>query len=176
VNRPEFNTPNADDFLNALMQLPREQQLRLLRRVSQSAPPGLADQITAASTDAEAAVWEILGAGSKWATLPGWAWLGALDTLVGWIQGTARTCLHTPHPERPEPVFAAAWRPGVVACRRCTHLLRVGSAIRDATCDGCGHVCLGVAAGDGITPSAFPFGPLTFWAGACKDCTGTPYA
>jgi hypothetical protein len=47
VNLPEFNTPNADDFLTELMRLPREQQLRLLRRVSQSAPPGLADQMGA---------------------------------------------------------------------------------------------------------------------------------
>src|SRR5690606_34913467 len=53
---------------------------------------------------------------------PGWVRLSVLDSLVRWFAGTADTCIHNPHPSRPQPVMSAAWKPGLVVCGRCTRL------------------------------------------------------
>ena len=92
-----------------------------------------------------------------------------LDTLVRWADGTARVCLHNPSISRPEPVFAAAYKPGLVVGRECVALLRVWG-VQDRTCDGCGHECRGIEADDPIYPTAVVVGALNFSAGVCRSC------
>ena len=68
-----------------------------------------------------------------------------------------------PNPDRPEPVFAAAWKPGLIVCALCTPLLKlVGEA--DKTCDGCGHACAGVDVGDGICTVTVMLSALSYAA------------
>lgn len=106
--------------------------------------------------------------------VPGWIRLDMLSAYVGWVAGRARTCMHSPNAARPDPVYAAAWRPGLVVCTRCTHLLELprGSA-EDRRCDGCGRVTTGPEHGDGIRPSRVQYGPLILAFGVCGDCTPT---
>lgn len=66
---------------------------------------------------------------------PDWLKLGALDSFVRWQRGEAALCEHRPTTAAPEPVTAAAWRPGAIVCAECVGLLRV---CVDHRCDGCG--------------------------------------
>lgn len=105
------------------------------------------------------------------ADLPDWLRLGMLQTVAEWITGSARTCLHNPDAWHPQPVAAAAWKPGLIVCAPCGFLLSVGhGTVRDRTCDGCGHVCAGVDKGDPIYPSAVTYGPVTYMVGTCTPC------
>ena len=98
---------------------------------------------------------------------PGWVRLNVLDTIVGWSAGHGQVCVHQPHPSRPQPVVAAAWKPGLVACGHCTHLLRIKSgSIADRTCDGCGSV----DPHDGLYPTTVTVGPLIYSLGVCQTC------
>ncbi len=126
------------------------------------APPAVRahwDQNAAASRDALAlldAEAVLLGGTGRISAphgdVPGWVRLGASAA-------------------RPEPVYAAAWRPGLVACIACLHLLELprGSAA-SRTCDSCGRVTTGVEHGDGIHPCRVQYGPLTLAFGTCGDC------
>lgn len=99
-------------------------------------------------------------------TVPRWARLGAINALGTWCHGEGYTCAHNPSFELPQPVFAAAWKPGLVACIRCTGLMSVpqGSDL-DRTCDGpCGQV---VAR---IRPSAVQLAAFTWSFGSCPNC------
>lgn len=66
-----------------------------------------------------------------------WIRLGATMAFSSYATGQGRTCLHSPRPSRPAPVFAAAWHPDLAVCGRCRHLL---AAPRGTTyrCDRCG--------------------------------------
>lgn len=102
---------------------------------------------------------------------PDWTRLGALAALVTWCAGRGSTCTHSPAPERPQPIVAAAWRPDLMVCAACTHLLRLPrTGDSDRLCDACGRVCGGVEAGDPIYPAALVVGPLQYLLGACTDC------
>lgn len=101
---------------------------------------------------------------------PGWVRLGVLTAFTTLATGQASTCMHSPVASRPQPVFAAAWRPGLIACGRCTHLFAITNAAKDATCDGCGRVTTGPANNDGIWPCEVVFGLLTWKFGVCDDC------
>lgn len=92
-----------------------------------------------------------------------WLRLGAVEALVNHLAGTASTCLHAPDPRKPLPIFAAAWRPGLIVCAGCRHLLALhGEA--DLQCDLCGRV-------DGSVSSLLlSLGALVFLAGACRGC------
>ena len=101
--------------------------------------------------------------------VPAWLRLGLLDTLIGWVDGRGRTCMHAPDHRRPEPVFGAAWRPGLVVCSQCLHLLDVvGEA--DRTCDVCGYICGGDDVGDPIYVGTVWVGSLAFEFGTCGNC------
>ena len=98
-----------------------------------------------------------------------WLRLGLLDSYCRWADGTARTCLHAPDPRRPQPVWSAAWKPGLIVCTACLALLRLrGEA--DRRCDCCGRVCAGIEHNDGIYTMTVWLGALAYQAGACKDC------
>lgn len=162
-----MSAAHLDDLLGALTQ----QELEELRR---SAPTSLVDQLTAASRDATAvAAYGIdlqSTEGHGYDGIPGWLRLGALDALLTWAQGLGSTCIHDPSPKRPEPVHAAAWRPGLVSCTRCVAYLFRLTGDADARCDCCGRVTDGVEAGDPIYPSRLVFGALVYHFGTCPDC------
>jgi hypothetical protein len=149
----------------------------VLAKINARVPTAVADQRQAAAQDAHRFLEleaPLLGAPVEEldvAALPGWLRLDLLSTWTGWTTGTGKTCMHDPRPDRPEPVFAAAWRPGLVVCRRCVYMtvLRPGSKA-DRTCDGCGHVVAGLDRGEGICPGRLTFGAVIFGYGLCEGC------
>ena len=129
------------------------------------------DQLNAAMKQNIAGEEDRLGHKARWVPhlgLPEWVRLGMLDVTLKWFEGQALTCIHMPRPERPQPVFAAAWKPGVVTCRQCRHLLAV-TGVADTICDGCGHECKGMP-DDGIKPVTAFCGQLAYQMGVCMDC------
>lgn len=104
------------------------------------------------------------------AQLPGWLRLALLDALARLMDGTADTCRHSPTPRSPQPVMAAAWRPGLVVCLACVHLLpQCRGSAADRTCDSCGRVCAGTP-DDPIYPGLLAFSVVLFEYGTCRDC------
>ncbi len=82
--------------------------------------------------------------------------------------------MHSPTPQHPQPVFAVAWRPGLIACALCPHLLHVGMGTRAGrTCDLCGRVVDGLP-DDPIYPMTLAFGLLLYRAGFCTACRPLP--
>jgi hypothetical protein len=151
-------------------------QATLTRLAHTAAPPGAADQMAAAaahSLQLTAAAFASDGAHHREVDVedvPEWLWLPLVAEVLGLVAGTGRTCVHA-CPHRPAPYFAAAWRPGLVVCHTCLHLLhlRPGSAA-DRRCDRCGHVCAGPQLGDGIHPGTIHYGPLAYTYGLCGPC------
>lgn len=134
-------------------------------------PSAYVDQTKAAQRDVIAEREQVLGHKARWAPhagLPEWVRLGMYDALLGWSEGTAATCIHQPNFGRPEPVYAAAWKPGVVVCAKCRHLLAV-TGVADTVCDGCGHECQGMP-DDGIMPVSAFVGALSYSLGVCMSC------
>jgi hypothetical protein len=159
-----------DEFFTWLESLPRDEALRMIREMPPSAG-NLDEQLSAATVDAYRVAELLVGDNSDPAgDAPGWARLGGFDAIATWLQGDSRTCMHDPNLFRPTPVFAAAWRPELIVCGACMHLLRPPNPTADATCDGCGYICSGVDADDPIFPSTFVVGPLNFVMGLCGRC------
>jgi hypothetical protein len=164
-------------LMEHLMTHPRYPEL--VERLRAITPPAAVDQADAAAADALAtltAVVDRVGAdgvhGIHPGDLPGWLRLSVLDAFTNWLSGRADTCRHNPTPQFPRPVFAAAWRPGLIICSACTHLVSLPRGTdADATCDGCGYRCGGVDAADPIYPSMVQLGPLVFMYGTCTGCT-----
>ena len=140
-------------------------------------PVHLLDQLDAAAAHADRGLRTVADATGSTRSftaigdLPAWVCLGLLHALTAWLLGRGRTCLHSADPRRPRPVTAAAWRPGLVTCTDCAHLLalRPGSAA-DRRCDGCGHVVAGADHGEGIYPANLAAGPFLYSLGVCADC------
>lgn len=150
-----------DDYLMGLTDDEREEL----------GPSPYRDQVDAAAMEGRRNAEAVLGHEAVWVPHEGiveWVRLGMLDILLKWFDGTALTCIHRPSPNSPEPVWAAAWKPGVIVCDRCTDMLAV-TGVADSTCDGCGHVCQGLPH-DGITPFATFIGCLGYQVGACDSC------
>lgn len=132
---------------------------------------GLLDQVKKAQAESIASQERELGKKARWVPhlgLPEWVRLGMYDVLLRWAEGRVLTCIHQPSMDRPQPVYAAAWKPGIVVCERCQPMLRVtGSA--DRICDGCGHECLGMP-DDGILAINVFTGALAYRIGVCISC------
>ncbi len=147
-----------------------------VRALRTRVPANLLDQADAAAGDARNLLQRVAEATGKPlhhlhpASVDGWLRLSAVDALRGFLDGSARVCLHNPTPRHHEPIFACAWKPGLVVCALCITLLRAPNRVADATCDRCGRVCAGVATNDGIYPLTLQLGMLTFNAGACPEC------
>jgi hypothetical protein len=148
---------------------------------AEHASPGLLDQLQAAADDTHAVMAAesrtLGGTGlihAPHAAVPQWIWLNLLLAYATWAAGTGSTCMHSPHVSRPQPVFAAAWKPGLVVCAACVHVLALprGSA-GDRRCDGCGRVTTGPENGDGIHPGRAQYGPLLLAYGTCRNCLPT---
>jgi hypothetical protein len=132
---------------------------------------GLVDQVRKAQSDGIAEREKVLGHKARWVPhggLPEWVRLGMYDTMLKWHEGRVLTCIHMPRPEQPEPVYAAAWKPGAVVCAPCKHMLAV-TGIADTICDGCGHQCKGMP-DDGIMPVTAFCGALAYQMGVCGAC------
>jgi hypothetical protein len=101
-----------------------------------------------------------------------WIRLPLLDTVAKWTQDRANTCIHHPTPLRPEPVWACAWKPGLIVCTKCQWMLSVGVAgtPADRRCDRCGRVVAGTDNDDPIWSSTVWFNQLGYTFGACRDC------
>ncbi|AYF31475.1 hypothetical protein CSH63_29320 [Micromonospora tulbaghiae] len=162
--------------IEALMLHPRYAELAAKLRAL--APVDLIDQADTATDRAGtlmAAGAAILGADgvhpANPAAIPGWLRLGVLDTLTTWATGNGRTCAHNPTPDRPQPVLAAAWKPGLVTCLPCVRLFTLprGSNL-ERVCDACGHQCTELDGGDGIYPAMVQLGPLVYQYGVCARC------
>lgn len=163
--------------LEQLMLHPRYGEL--IAHLRAATPVNVVDQLDAATDDAHqfmtavahAALGESDPRATDAAAVPGWIRLPLLDTLTTWMDGQARTCRHQPHPDRPQPVVAAAWRPGLVVCAGCAYLTALPrNSKRDRTCDRCGRVCAGLEHGDGIYPGLIQLGPLVYQYGTCAGC------
>jgi hypothetical protein len=163
MSRPDLSGPAAlvlDELLTHPDAVHIAAQLRELR------PVGLRDQFAAAARHVQAGVDTVIASGVGGMNgrhmpardTPGWLRLGVLTALSTWFADTASTCVHSPHPSRPQPVAAAAWKPGQIVCGRCTHLLRLANTDADRTCDGCGHLTAGPAHDDGIWPGVVVLG------------------
>lgn len=101
---------------------------------------------------------------------PDWVRLPLLATLADWIAGKARLCTHSPDPRRPRPVVAAAWKPGLIACKACVHLISLAPrSPKNWTCDGCGTVV--DPDNDGrVWAAVASYGMLAYHFGACVGC------
>lgn len=144
--------------------------------VNATMPTNVSDQHGAANRDTDtirALLADHIGGMSERAVgqVPAWLRLGALDAWIGYCSGSSATCMHNPNIDSPAPVFTAAWKPGLVVCGPCIHLMMPRpNSLADRTCDGCGHECLGVEVGDPIHPSVSQIGSLIFQFGVCASC------
>jgi hypothetical protein len=176
------NVTSPERFALKLDQLMTDPKLRglrdaLLEQRSADPPSAFGDQLASAVDEANrvADAWAAAGIYDRkrgeWLGTPEWVRLGALTALTTWWAGDGRTCMHSPCKSRPEPVFAAAWKPGLVTCMRCVHLFKVAeNSVPDRTCDGCGRVVAGVSRGEPIYPSALKIAALMWQFGVCEDC------
>lgn len=163
-------TPSTTLALETVMLSPHFAEI--VKKVREVSPTWYLDQLDAAVTDvsaAQASTGERVGL--DMADTPTWLRLGVLDAWASYCLGDATTCVHNPSADRPEPVFAAAWKPGIVACRACTHLLVLPRNSRaDRICDACGYECAGLDAGDPIYPSSAQIASMLYHFGTCAGC------
>lgn len=134
-------------------------------------PSWLEDQFAAAGDQARGGAEALvvtgrMHRGPKMPTVdhPEWVRLGLFHTFSAWVLGRGSTCMHSPVVTRPEPLFAAAWRPLLMVCGQCGHLFNIGNPEKDRTCDGCGVV------GDTIYPAMAQAGFITYMFGVCDQC------
>lgn len=144
----------------------------------QAAASPLADQISAAARHVRQSICD--GARDHGfaylerpaCDVPEWVRLGLLDAFAAWVGGHADTCQHQPTYRRPQPVVAAAWRPGVIACGQCTHLfLLPRHRDNDRRCDGCGRITTGPENSDGIRPNVAALAGFAYMFGTCAECS-----
>lgn len=160
--------------LDALLQRP--DAVEILDYLNQLAPVHYRDQADAAALDAHYVQDAFRAAMSDephvrdGRNMPDWIRLGAIDSIRRHIDGTADTCLHNPSADRPQPVVAAAWKPGLITCVRCIHLFKLTGTAADLVCDGCGRQCEGPQVDDGIYQAVVRLGLLVFHYGTCTDC------
>ena len=152
--------------LEAIMSGLSRADVEALRRLI---PSHLLDQSDAATADIEKVAQLIAAlAGSTsselpFRAIPEWLRLSIADTLLRYHSGTNDTCMHNPRPANPQPIVAAAWKPGLVTDVACVRLFRV-SAEKDHTCDRCGGVF------DVLHACSLSYGPLIYNFGLCADC------
>jgi hypothetical protein len=154
----------------------------LVKELRGCAPPHVLDQADAATAHTDGvlrSLADVLGVDpvetGNVLDIPAWQRLGALSAFTSWVSGEATTCVHSPDPGRPQPVLAAAWKPGLITCGACVQQFatRRGSDF-DRTCDSCGRVCAGPEDDDGIYPGAVQVACLIWQYGACSDCHTPP--
>lgn len=102
--------------------------------------------------------------------VPDWIRLSALHTWARYNAGDLDTCRHNPNPVSPQPVFAAPWKPDLIVCAQCLHLLPPPrGSVADQTCDRCGLLCAGKP-DDPIYPCGVQVGPMVWQFALCGGC------
>jgi hypothetical protein len=141
-----MSAPELADWLESLTD---EQRAALVADIAAASPPGLVDQLAAATTQARAAITRLGGQDGTTDDLPDPIVVSVLDLIIRWATGKAQLCVHHPDLRRPQPVLAAGWgnSRGTWWSNRpnrqtdCPHLLRQPRG-SDANyrCDLCGTV------------------------------------
>lgn len=142
-------------------------------RSAEERHPGLGDQLNAATHEADKVarhLGDIQTEHRGRSSIPAWLRIPALTELVSWGAGDSRTCRHAPSPLRPQPVMAAAHRPGLVSCLECAPALLRAHGEEDRRCDGCQRIVTGEA-DDPIFPGRLRIAALIFTFGTCSFCT-----
>lgn len=121
-----------------------------------------------AATEATVAAMGDAYGGASPTEVPMWIRLGLLSAATAWAAGKTRTCMHSPSPDGPVPGWAAAWKPGLVVCPACLHMLATGGGVEEYRCDGCGRISL--PEDGGVRVASLSTGALTYRFGACPDC------
>ncbi|MGD9530020.1 MAG: hypothetical protein AB7V44_24950, partial [Pseudonocardia sp.] len=113
--------------LDDLLRDPPSPERRAARR--RRTPSHLRDQADAAAARVRSVAERATArsGGTSTADMPEWLRLGVAATLASWLTGTGSTCRHDPHPSRPQPVIAAAWRPGLLTSARGTRQLHTAT-------------------------------------------------
>ena len=156
--------PAAVALADQLARLSHDDALAV-RQAADVLAPGMLDQVDAARDEAALLVASLAaGRAPVMVEAPEWLVLLVAEAFLAYVTGLAETCPCVPSPERPAPVHAAAWRPGVIACAsHGAYLFALrGEAAR--TCDRCGTVAAEVFT------DAIVAGPVTFQVGLCPDC------
>lgn len=97
------------------------------------------------------------------ADLPVWLAAKLTAQREGWRLGIARTCTHNPKPGQ-TAVHMCAWRPELVACPLCAHLLNITEKDpRGARCDCCDMVADTIG-------GKMTIGGITYWFSVCEPC------
>ncbi|SNR47885.1 hypothetical protein SAMN06265360_1076 [Haloechinothrix alba] len=137
-----------------------------LAELAEYTPSWLGDQLRSAARDSHRAASHLPGEHVH-AEPPRWLRLAALAALLTFAEGTATTCRCRPRIDRPQPIIAAAWMPGTVACRR--HAIEVLTEgvpdDADTRCDACGVVPPG-----GLHTGQVVLGPMILFYAACAEC------
>lgn len=145
------------------------EDLAALRRAHRQAPAAWRDQAAAAAAEANRLAPHTAVGGqlrlNTYAGTPGWLLIGMTDAYARYGLGEAATCIHYPHPSRPQPVAAAAWRPGFVSCVACIprHFKLAGR--KAFVCDGCGREDV-----ERMRAGRAVYGDMVFMFGVCRDC------
>lgn len=141
--------------------------------VEANLPPGTLDQMNAAAAETlrtltlEGALTGTALIPANGSDVPEWIRLPLIGTLLEWTTGHGKVCPHNPRISSPEPVLAAAWKPGLVVCTRCVHLLNPRKSER-FLCDCCGRH------DDHLACQRVAYNSLTYSFGACRDCAPVP--
>ena len=78
--------------------------------------------------------------------LPDWLKIKIRGQLNTWRAGKARTCMHNPTYGAGNSVFLVAWKPDLVVCLECPHLVALAPHDpEDRRCDSCGRLTEGTA-------------------------------
>jgi hypothetical protein len=171
---PALSSPTIliDEFSRSLGALPEDEREMVLGALRTPRSAAASDQITAAAKLGLEYSALLVEAGRvaqvrDFDVVPGWAQLDVTDAVVGWFGGTCRTCACAPSPDRPQPVVAATWSPGLVTCAQCSHVLDAAFAeFVDTTCDACGFV----GSAELIRRVAVIAGPLNYLTRLCENC------
>jgi hypothetical protein len=103
--------------------------------------------------------------------LPQWLFDKINARRAAWDAGALATCLHNPRPG--DVAYMAAWKPDLVTCPQCTHLVLVGRNTQEEyRCDCCGHVVANTDA-DHLLAALIKLPRLTFAIALCGDCRAT---
>lgn len=155
------------------------------RRMVDAAGQGAVDQFLAAAKESDSLSRQLISAvqerhGGQYGEgrmfdLPENVRLTAFETWALFVAGKGSTCMHSPVPMRPQPLYGAAWRPGLLVCGPCAATLfpRKGS-LADMTCDGCGRDVR--ETGESLVTGALPIASASIFFGLCPGCAPAPPA
>lgn len=150
-----MTAPEFEKYFNSLT---IEERKHILDRL----PKDLCDQLDAAQNQMIAEAESMTGTQFRHAEIPDWVRLSITDAMLQWVQGESDTCQHCPSPLRPEPLYVAAWRPGLIVCGQCLPMLH-DEDFSSRICDSCGM-------GRCVRALVVQSGIFQFFAALCADC------